>query len=270
MDPSSVADNTLPSDDPSQPTDAPSADAVTTITPELETQESAVAPATNAPNTAGPSLADDPNWWGNHLPASTAPYNSDEEHGVFSDDNAKIEQPSVDDDPAPTESTPAPSATTQTTRRTGASSTPRWTRDEEWELALVRTELNARLMANAGQQGRGWYATLHEELLHCHPDWRHDPPSIKSKLHRMRDTYRRWVERSNRSGASRPRSIPPWVYRQHRQPAYPEHVYCTATCCRATYGPYGRATACPHCRTTSCPYAYASSPFSNAPGSHCC
>ncbi|CAI5474041.1 unnamed protein product [Closterium sp. Yama58-4] len=155
-------------------------------------------------------LTDDPEWWGNNLPSPTAPYTA-AEVARSRDDPGEAELPEIDEETNPPTATTEAATASTSRRRSDARSYARWTREEEYNLAVARQDLDAQIRAQAGQQGRNWYATLYEELRERHATWRHDAAAIRAKLNRMKDSWRRWRDTIvNRSGAGRPRGLPSW------------------------------------------------------------
>ncbi|CAI5503068.1 unnamed protein product [Closterium sp. Naga37s-1] len=215
MEPSSVADNSEPADTQQTEQAAPS-----TPRPAPETQESQLHQATNTPGRArNDTLLNDPTWWGNNLPSPSDSYDEDEDLGV-GEEVADAAPPGTQEEQPANASNARDDGQPGTSCRSDARTTC-WQPEEEWELICARWDLDDRIRAQTGQQGRSWYVTMHRELVARLPEWRHDANAIKAKINRMRDTYLRWRDKGVRrsrgpSPASCRSATPPRLYAAFR------------------------------------------------------
>ncbi|CAI7744614.1 unnamed protein product [Closterium sp. NIES-53] len=165
--------------------------------------------ATPSATTTTTNATDDPNWWGNCLPSPTAPYDDNEDYGLFPgavDDNTPIAELYEEIGP----SAAATGTTAGTARHSTARTHHRWSVNEEFEFLAAHWDLDADIRRRTGQQGRSWYPLIQRELLACRPDWPRDISSIKVKFARLKEQWHRLRFEGNRSGAGRARNLPMW------------------------------------------------------------
>ncbi|CAI5469622.1 unnamed protein product [Closterium sp. Yama58-4] len=218
MDFSGFGDNTDPTRTPgnsSTPSNTPSTNVATTNVP--DTQESQnVQAGPSVPPLAGataqnPIDIDDPTWWGYHIRSPSDAYDETEDYGLGEEVADGPPPPGQEEELHAGEETAPTNATAGTSRRSDGRTNNRWSVEEEWDLLLAFLENQDEITRRTGQQGRSWYPFLHGVLRRRRPEWRHDSAAIKAKLHRLKDTWRRWKERGfNHSGGGRPRGLPAW------------------------------------------------------------
>ncbi|CAI7927007.1 unnamed protein product [Closterium sp. NIES-54] len=154
------------------------------------------------------NATDDPNWWGNRLPSPTAPYDDNEDYGLFLGGAEDVPTAELVEETGP--SAAATGTTAGTARRSTARTHQRWSVNEEFELLAARWDLDADIRRRTGQQGRSWYPLIQRELVDCHPNWPHDVSSIKAKFARLKEQWRRLRAQVDRSGAARVRNLLMW------------------------------------------------------------